>query len=93
MIIQFSTGGRGRSQNQRGKMLRLKPDMASLATGSVNFPAQVYENPPQLVEDLARTMLENSVKPEIEVFDAAMLYNAKTLAIAACSNVPAMSNS
>jgi uncharacterized protein (DUF849 family) len=80
MIIQFSTGGRGRSQNQRGKMLRLKPDMASLATGSVNFPAQVYENPPQLVEDLARTMLENSVKPEIEVFDAAMLYNAKTLA-------------
>jgi len=80
MIIQFSTGGRGRSQNQRGKMLRLKPDMASLATGSVNFPAQIYENPPELVEELARTMLGNNVKPEIEVFDAAMLYNAKTLA-------------
>src|SRR5262249_954041 len=40
MIIQFSTGGRGRSQNERGRMLYLKPDMASLATGSVNFPAQ-----------------------------------------------------
>jgi uncharacterized protein (DUF849 family) len=80
MIIQFSTGGRGRHQSERGKMLPLKPHMASLATGSVNFPAQIYENPPQLVEDLARAMLENEIKPEIEVFDAAMLYNAKALA-------------
>lgn len=80
MIVQFSTGGRGRSQNERGRMLYLKPDMASLATGSVNFPAQIYENPPQLVEDLSRSMLENNVKPEIEVFDVAMLYNAKNLA-------------
>jgi 3-keto-5-aminohexanoate cleavage enzyme len=80
MIVQFSTGGRGRNQNQRGNMLSLKPDMASLATGSVNFPAQIYENPPQLVEELARTMLEHDIKPEIEVFDVAMLYNAKSLA-------------
>jgi len=80
MIVQFSTGGRGRSQNERGRMLYLKPDMASLATGSVNFPAQIYENPPQLVEELARSMLEYTVKPEIEVFDVAMLYNAKNLA-------------
>ncbi len=80
MIVQFSTGGRGRSQNERGRMLYLKPDMASLATGSVNFPAQIYENPPQLVEELARSMLEFKVKPEIEVFDVAMLYNAKNLA-------------
>ncbi len=80
MIIQFSTGGRGRSQNERGRALSLKPDMASLATGSVNFPKQIYENPPDLVEDLARTMLENNIKPEIEVFDLAMLYNARDLA-------------
>ena len=79
MIIQFSTGGRGREQNERGKMLPLKPHMASLATGSVNFPKQIYENPPQLVEDLARSMLQYEVKPEIEVFDAAMLYNDRGL--------------
>jgi 3-keto-5-aminohexanoate cleavage enzyme len=79
IIIQFSTGGRGRRQNERGAMLALRPDMASLATGSVNFPAQIYENPPQLVEDLVRSMLANNVKPEIEVFDAAMLYNAKVM--------------
>jgi 3-keto-5-aminohexanoate cleavage enzyme len=27
MIIQFSTGGRGRSQNERGRALSLRPDM------------------------------------------------------------------
>jgi 3-keto-5-aminohexanoate cleavage enzyme len=79
MIVQFSTGGRGRDQKQRGAMLHLKPDMASLATGSVNFPAQVYENPPDFVEGLAKTMLENDIKPEVEVFDLAMLYNAANL--------------
>ena len=79
MIIQFSTGGRGREQAKRGAMLYLKPDMASLATGSVNFPTDVYENPPDFIEGLARTMHENGIKPEVEVFDLAMLYNAANL--------------
>jgi len=79
MIIQFSTGGRGREQAARGGMLGLKPDMASLATGSVNFPASIYENPPDFVEGLAKTMLDHDIKPEIEVFDLAMLYNAAKL--------------
>jgi len=79
MIIQFSTGGRGRDQAQRGAMLHFRPDMASLATGSVNFPASIYENPPDFVDGLAQTMRHNGVKPEIEVFDAAMLYNAAAL--------------
>jgi uncharacterized protein (DUF849 family) len=80
MIIQFSTGGRGRSQSERGRALTLRPDMASLTTGSVNFPDQIYENPPQLIADLASSMLEFDIKPEIEVFDLAMLYNGKDLA-------------
>ncbi len=79
MIIQFSTGGRGRELSARGAMLGLKPDMASLATGSVNFPTNIYENPPDFVEGLAKTMLDNDIKPEIEVFDLAMLYNAANL--------------
>ena len=79
MIVQFSTGGRGREQSQRGAMLYLKPDMASLATGSVNFPVGIYENPPDFVEGLAQVMLDNGVKPEIEVFDLSMLYNAANL--------------
>jgi uncharacterized protein (DUF849 family) len=79
MIIQFSTGGRGRDQSLRGAMLHLRPDMASLATGSVNFPTNIYENPPEFVDGLAKKMLEYDVKPEIEIFDLAMLYNAASL--------------
>ena len=76
MIVQLSTGGRGREPTQRGAMLSLAPDMASLATGSVNFPKQIYENPPEFIDSLAASMKQYGVKPEIEVFDAAMLYNA-----------------
>ena len=79
MIIQFSTGGRGREAAARGAMLHLKPDMASLATGSVNFPTFVYENPPAFIDQLATTMLEHDIKPECEIFDLAMLYNAADL--------------
>jgi 3-keto-5-aminohexanoate cleavage enzyme len=79
LIVQFSTGGRGRDLAQRGSMLYLEPDMASLATGSVNFPTSVYENPPDFVEALARDMLERGIKPEVEIFDVAMLYNASEL--------------
>ena len=79
MIIQFSTGGRGRDKNKRGAMLHHRPDMASLSTGSVNFPDGIYENPPEFVDGLASRMLEYDIKPEIEVFDVAMLYNAANL--------------
>jgi 3-keto-5-aminohexanoate cleavage enzyme len=79
IIIQFSTGGRGRSFEQRGAMLDLRPDMASLATGSVNFPTTVYENPPDFVRTLAKMMLDHDVKPEIEIFDLAMLYSTVDL--------------
>jgi 3-keto-5-aminohexanoate cleavage enzyme len=79
MIVQFSTGGRSGAGAERGGMLFHAPDMASLATGSVNFRTMIYENHPTLIVDLAQRMLEHDVKPEIEIFDLAMLYNAAQL--------------
>ena len=79
IIIQFSTGGRGREADQRGSMLHLAPDMASLATGSVNFPGMIYENHPELIDQLAGNMLKHHIKPEVEVFDLSMLYSAAAL--------------
>ena len=38
--------------------------MASLATGSVNFPNSVYENHPELILSLAKLMSENNIKPD-----------------------------
>jgi len=80
MIIQFSTGGRGRDPGARASALQLKPDMASLSTGSVNFPSIVYENSPALIEDLATRMRDNGIRPEIEVFDLSMIHGARGLA-------------
>ena len=76
IIVQFSTGGRSGVGSERGGMLHHRPDMASLSTGSCNFPTRVYENPPDLIQELAERMSRYGVKPEIEVFDLAMLYNA-----------------
>jgi len=79
MIVQFSTGGRGRKMEERGAMLHHKPCMASLSTGSVNFPNIVYQNPPELIDFLAGEMKRFVIKPEIEIFDFHMLYNAAKL--------------
>lgn len=79
IIVQFSTGGRSGKGSERGSMLQHRPDMASLATGSCNFPRSIYENSTELIAELARMMLEFDIKPEIEVFDLAMLYNAANL--------------
>ena len=77
MIVQFSTGGRGRDPAARGNALELRPDMASLSTGSVNFPTIVYENSAALVTDLATKMRDNGVRPEIEVFDLSHIHGAR----------------
>ena len=69
MIVQFSTGGRSGAGKERGGMLPLAPDMASLSVGSVNFPTRVYENSPQLVDWLSEEMIRYDIKPEIEAFD------------------------
>jgi uncharacterized protein (DUF849 family) len=79
MIIQFSTGGRGRDPTARGSALSLKPDMGSLSTGSVNFQTIVYENSAALVRYLATRMREYCVRPEIEIFDLSHIYGARRL--------------
>ncbi|TCZ64982.1 BKACE family enzyme [Roseicella aquatilis] len=79
MIVQFSTGGRGRDPAARGSALSLRPDMASLSTGSVNFPTIVYENSAALVAELAGRMREHGIRPEIEIFDLSHIHGARRL--------------
>ena len=76
MIIQLSTGGRSGAGRERGGMLPLSPDMASLTVGSNNFPTRVYENSPDLVDWLAGEMQTHGVKPEIEAFDLSHIFQA-----------------
>ena len=79
VIIQFSTGGRSGAGQERGGMLSLRPDMASLSVGSNNFPMRVYENPPDLVAWLASEMQKYEVVPEIEAFDLSHILQAVRL--------------
>ena len=79
MITQISTGGRSGAGRERGAMRFLKPDMASLAPGSVNCPTRVYDNSPELVEWLASEMLRYNIKPEIEAFDLSMIFQAAAM--------------
>lgn len=79
MIIQFSTGGRSGAGKERGGMIALQPDMASLSVGSNNFPTRVYENPPALVDWLASEMRTHHVKPEIEAFDLSHIHQAAAM--------------
>jgi 3-keto-5-aminohexanoate cleavage enzyme len=80
MIVQLSTGGRSGAGQARGGMLKLAPDMASLSVGSNNFPTRVYENPPDLVDWLAKEMQTYGVKPEIEAFDLSHIVQAARMA-------------
>ncbi len=79
MIIQFSTGGRSGAGAERGGMLPLRPDMASLSVGSNNFPTRVYEHPPDLVSWLAGEMRKYRITPEVEAFDLSHILQALRL--------------
>jgi 3-keto-5-aminohexanoate cleavage enzyme len=88
MIIQLSTGGRSGAGKERGGMLPIRPDMASLSTGSVNFPTRIYENTNELIDWLAAEMLTYGVKPEVEAFDLSMVFQAVAMAKAGKMKTP-----
>ncbi|HXG76087.1 MAG TPA: 3-keto-5-aminohexanoate cleavage protein [Gaiellaceae bacterium] len=51
----------------------LKPDLASLTLGSLNFPTQASVNEPATIRGLAERMAERGIVPELEVFDLGMV--------------------
>jgi 3-keto-5-aminohexanoate cleavage enzyme len=76
LIICVSTSGRNFQEfEQRSECLDIdgefKPDMGSLTLSSLNFNKQVSINTPEMIQDLARKMLEKGIRPEMEVFDLA----------------------
>lgn len=81
VIIQISTGGAvGESIAKRAQPLALKPEMASLNLGTMNFGDDIFYNHPKDIEGLALKMREYGVMPEIEVYEAGMIESAFRLA-------------
>ena len=79
IIINCTTSGdlNATDENRMAHLIELKPEMASYDAGSMNWMHNsLFLNTPQFLEKLGATMIENQVKPEIEIFDAGMVYNA-----------------
>ena len=79
IIINCTTSGdlNATDENRMAHLIELKPEMASYDAGSMNWMHNsLFLNTPQFLEKLGTTMIENQVKPEIEIFDAGMVYNA-----------------
>ena len=97
ILINTTTGGGpGMSYDERIAIIPaltkegLKPDIASLNAGSLNFGILSRKTKTFLLDDVqmnpwgqlyryAKTMKDHGVKPEIEIYDAGMINNARVL--------------
>jgi uncharacterized protein (DUF849 family) len=78
LLICVTTSGRlFRNFDQRSEVLSIgedmKPELASLTLGSLNFPKSASVNSPNIIKKLASKMDEVGMKPELEVFEVGML--------------------
>jgi 3-keto-5-aminohexanoate cleavage enzyme len=81
LIVQFSTGGAiGMTPEERASVLQLRPEMATLTCGSVNFGDDIFENSFPIMRGILAKMHEFGVRPELEIFDKGHLANARRLA-------------
>jgi len=66
----------GLSAEERLEAVReLRPEMASLNAGSMNFGRKLFPNTPDTIELYAKSMKEWGVVPEFEVYDVGMINN------------------
>jgi 3-keto-5-aminohexanoate cleavage enzyme len=80
IINMTSSGGLGFTDEQRiAPHVEIKPDMGTYDAGSMNFYRGIFLNPPEFLEKLGTAYIENGIKPEVEVFDASMVWNAVRL--------------
>ena len=80
LIVQFTSGGAvSDGEAERIAPLELRPDMATLTTGTVNFGDEVFSNPAPLVARFYERMRSLGIVPEFEIFDSGMVANAMSL--------------
>ncbi|SEF93989.1 3-keto-5-aminohexanoate cleavage enzyme [Caloramator fervidus] len=75
VIIQPSTGGAvGMTNEERLQPIYLKPEMATLDCGTLNFGGDdIFVNTENTIIYFAQKMNELGIKPELEVFDKGMI--------------------
>lgn len=78
VVICVSTSGRiFGSLNKRTSVLNLdgevKPDLASITPGSLNFPNSANVNPPGVIKKILEKIKRMGIKPEYEIFETGMI--------------------
>lgn len=79
IVLNLTTSGdlNATDETRMAHLKEIKPELASFDAGSMNWMHNsVFLNTPQFLEKLGKTMQEYNVKPEIEIFDAGMVYNS-----------------
>ena len=79
ICLNITTSGKtsGTDEDRMEAALGLLPEIASYDCGSMNWAhAAIFENHPRFLEKLGLALQEAEIKPEIEIFDAGMIYNA-----------------
>lgn len=79
IVINLTTSGdlNATDETRQAHLKLLKPELASYDCGTMNWMhSTLFVNHPKFLEELGYTMQENGVKPEIEIFDAGMVYNS-----------------
>lgn len=80
IVLNLTTSGdlEATDETRMAHLVRLRPELASYDAGTMNWMhSSVFMNHPKFLEKLGRTMTEIGVRPEIEVFDTGMFYNAQ----------------
>jgi len=65
--------GRNLEFKERLVPLSLNPELVSFDAGSINMRENVFLNPPEFLELLAKETLMKGIKPELEVFEVGMV--------------------
>jgi len=69
--------GRNLQFEERLISLSFDPELVSFDAGSINMRENVFLNPPEFLERLARETLQRGIKPELEVFEVGMVESCK----------------
>lgn len=79
IVLNLTTSGdlNATDETRQAHLKSIRPEMASYDCGTMNWMHNsLFINHPKFLEELGMTMQEYGVKPEIEIFDAGMIYNS-----------------
>lgn len=80
IVLNLTTSGSlvANDELRMKPFIELKPEIATFDAGSMNWGhTTTFINSPSFLEKLGTSMKANNVKPELEIFDSGMFYNAE----------------